>query len=157
MKNYFLSLDYNVWAVDYSKPAFSLNYQNCVFNTRIVGSIIAFFINRLNEKFGLKPEDFLLVGHSLGAHVCGFAGRLFGTDKIGQIFGLDPVGLGFERLKLSLQRQDANLVVIIHTSSGYFKKGIHIFYYNSNFFDGQITRAQGVGRLCTIELFLVNF
>ena len=123
MKNYFVSIDYNVVSVDWSTPAFDVNYFNSAFNTQIVGPMVALFIRRLIDVFGVDSQSFQLVGHSLGAHVCGFAGKRFNSsEKIGHITGLDPAGPGFSRNRLS--PTDANLVVVIHTSAGILKDGI---------------------------------
>ena len=133
MKNYLVSNDYNVLAIDWSTPANDINYFNSAFNTQIVGSIVAFFIKRLVQVFGVRPETFQLVGHSLGAHVSGFAGKRFDTSaQIGHISGLDPAGPGFSRNRLS--PNDANLVVVIHTSAGVLKDGmdrLNYYYYKN--------------------------
>lgn len=63
------------------------------------------------------------LGHSLGAHICGYAGRHFYnlTDQfIPRITGLDPARPCFnegERLN-GLQRGDAAFVDIIHSNAG---------------------------------------
>lgn len=62
-------------------------------------------------------------GHSLGAHICGYAGRQYThlTDKLlPRITGLDPARPCFnegERLS-GLQRGDAQFVDIIHSNAG---------------------------------------
>lgn len=62
-------------------------------------------------------------GHSLGAHICGYAGRHFHslTEKlVPRITGLDPARPCFnegERLN-GLQRGDARFVDIIHSNAG---------------------------------------
>ncbi len=39
---------------------------------------------------GAKASDFHCIGHSLGSHICGYAGsRILG---LGKITGLDPAG-----------------------------------------------------------------
>ncbi|XP_054167103.1 lipase member H-A-like [Oppia nitens] len=119
IKNYFLDYDYNVIAVDWREPANSLNYFNSAFNTQIVGAMVAEFIKKLIDIFGAKPQDFHLIGHSLGAQVCGFAGKRFNDTKIGQITGLDPAGPGFSSYRLS--PDDATLVKVLHTSAGLTK------------------------------------
>ena len=62
----------------------------------------------------------ILIGHSLGAHVCGFFGKnIKGLDCI---IGLDPAGPIFGQNSNSnrLSRNDAKIVHVIHTNIGYF-------------------------------------
>jgi hypothetical protein len=64
-----------------------------------------------------------VIGHSLGAHISGYAGRTFHeiTNKtLPRITGLDPARPCFnegERLS-GLQRGDATFVDIIHSNAG---------------------------------------
>ena len=47
---------------------------------------------------GLPGAQFHLVGHSLGAHLVGKAGRIFRTfrsEPVGRVSGLDPAGPRF--------------------------------------------------------------
>jgi len=53
--------------IDWSSGADLLNYFQSAANTRIVGALTAYFINRLLNVTNASPEDFQLVGHSLGA------------------------------------------------------------------------------------------
>ncbi|XP_054167116.1 pancreatic triacylglycerol lipase-like [Oppia nitens] len=119
MKDYFLNYNYNVIIVDWREAAKSKLYFNSAFNTQIVGALVAEFIRTLIGYFDVSPEDFHLIGHSLGAHVCGFAGKRFNETKIGQITALDPAGPGF--YTYSLNKNDATLVKVIHTSAGVLK------------------------------------
>lgn len=67
-----------------------------------------------------------MVGHSLGAHVAGFAGRavqdLTGGLQIARITGLDPAGPLYSEFWVGednrLNNDDAELVVAIHTDGG---------------------------------------
>lgn len=65
----------------------------------------------------------MILGHSLGAHICGFAGRTFTnlTDQyIPRITGLDPARPCFNQGHNldGLIRGDAAFVDIIHTNPG---------------------------------------
>lgn len=65
------------------------------------------------------------MGHSLGAHVSGFAAKRVYEKvnrKVAKIFGLDPAGPLFTKRedKDRLSRDDARVVVILHTDGGKF-------------------------------------
>ena len=152
------SCNKNVIAVDWRAGSQISIYFQAVANTQIVGAIIARFINQLIRIFSnyskninlknnqLSPNNFSLVGHSLGAHVAGFAGAYFDSgnvdvgvyednlqkhgkktkydnknqNKIRNIIGLDPAGPGFIDIPTThrLDPSDAQLVLTIHTNGG---------------------------------------
>ena len=64
------------------------NYLTAAENTRPTGEHIAELIDFLVAQTGAKLEDFHLIGHSLGAHVAGFAGKSIRSGKVGRITGL---------------------------------------------------------------------
>lgn len=96
------------------------NYLIAVANTRVVGAMTAFFINRLMNVTEAKAQDFHLIGHSLGSHVAGYAGARIQNPKIGRITALDPAGPAFQSNDPDsrLDQTDATLVTAIHTDSG---------------------------------------
>ncbi|GFR59884.1 pancreatic lipase-related protein 2, partial [Elysia marginata] len=112
--------DLNVIIVDWEYAASGANYYQPVANTRAVGAMLARLILDLQKFKDAQLKDFHLVGHSLGAHVCGIAGkeieRLTG-NKIGRITGLDPAGPSFEDTAptVRLDKSDADFVSVIHT------------------------------------------
>ena len=61
-------------------------YRQSVQNTRITGREVAYFIQFLHNKTGIPFERFHLMGSSLGAHVCGFAGE--NQPGLGRISGM---------------------------------------------------------------------
>ena len=65
-------------------------------NVAVVGRRVSEFLVYLKEQNALKgTDDIHLVGHSLGAHVSGKAGRYFTQSTgvlLGRITGLDPAG-----------------------------------------------------------------
>ncbi|KAJ8026247.1 Pancreatic triacylglycerol lipase [Holothuria leucospilota] len=87
-------------------------------NTRLVGRQIALLSQKLQQLTGASFTSMHLIGHSLGAHVAGFAGEHV-SGQYGRITGLDPAGPGFETYTDSpgclLDRSDAIFVDIIHT------------------------------------------
>lgn len=79
------------------------------------------FIPKFSE--GQDANKIILIGHSLGAHVAGVAGKriqqLTGT-AIGRIIALDPAGPCFINVSRDnrLDRNDAVHVDVIHTNGG---------------------------------------
>ncbi|KAK3612361.1 hypothetical protein CHS0354_011082, partial [Potamilus streckersoni] len=116
MKNELLKAgDFNVLVVDWGKGS-RVGYDQAVANTRVVGAEIARLIKRLEETFGANPEDFHVIGHSLGAHISGYAGERL--PNLGRITGLDPAGPQFENKDkiVRLDPTDAKFVDVIHTA-----------------------------------------
>ncbi|GAB0095684.1 Lipase domain-containing protein [Sergentomyia squamirostris] len=111
--------DFNVFIVDWSNGA-SLTYGISAILTGSVGNIIANFIRFLCKETGMKTSDVTLIGHSLGAHVAGYAGkRMAENEKIGVIVGLDPAGPIFTTAlpSMRLHYTDADYVETIHTNA----------------------------------------
>lgn len=114
--------DYNVIQVDWSGPAKSL-YPLAARYTRSVGYYVSLLVVDLNERLGIPYNHIHIVGHSLGAHISGFAGRyvqeITGT-KIGRISGLDPAGPLFllASAQNRLDESDAVFVDVIHVDGG---------------------------------------
>ncbi|XP_067133584.1 pancreatic lipase-related protein 2-like [Centruroides vittatus] len=109
--------DYNVIIVDWFIGSTFASYGKAVANARVVGAEIAFLMERLQLVKGAKLKDFHLICHSLGAHVCGYAGKRL--SNLGRITGLDPAGPYFRNVssKVRLDASDATFVDIIHTNA----------------------------------------
>ena len=109
--------DVNVIAVNWEKGADSVNYQQSVANTRVVGALIGEFMKELHSATGASYSSMHLIGHSLGAHVAGYAGEW--VPGTGRITGLDPAGPSFEDedIRVRLDPSDANFVDVIHTDA----------------------------------------
>lgn len=133
MKNTLLEAErVNVIVVDWeigSRPP----YAQASTNTQVVGREVAKLINSLCEKSSAVAEDFHLIGHSLGAHACGYAGerlKSFYSKELGRITGLDCAGPYFEGTpsEVRLDPSDAMFVDAIHTDGEpSFKLGLGIF------------------------------
>ncbi|XP_046641958.1 pancreatic lipase-related protein 2-like [Daphnia pulicaria] len=88
-------------------------------NTRLVGLEIAFLVNTMIDKLGVKASDVHLIGHSLGAHTGGYAGeKIF---QLGRITGLDPAAPYFRGMSpfACLDPSDALFVDAVHTDGGF--------------------------------------
>lgn len=136
--------DANIFIMDWSAISGNPFYPISMMATPKVGKYYGTYLNYLIEKTGINPKDIHLVGHSLGAHVSGFAGREIKQGKIGRIsgmlyyignfldnlvfvqqlflLGLDPALPGFDVGLVSagtLSNSDADFVDVIHTCAGY--------------------------------------
>ncbi len=110
--------DANIVLVDWEDGASSLWYNTSAGRTPEVGRQIATFLQTNN----LTPAFTTIIGHSLGAHIAGFAGSTFRQltgQSLGQIVGLDPAGPSFEGKGPGdrLDPTDAARVTAIHTSA----------------------------------------
>lgn len=134
--------DLNVFVVDWS-PIAGQTYKIAHEAVVKVGVYVAGFVSELKSQYGLNIRKVKFVGHSLGAHVAGCAGRelylcnnlilgkimFLGAALDGQverILGLDPAGPGFtaENLTTRLDKGDARMVSVIHTNGDLLGLGI---------------------------------
>ncbi|XP_065364516.1 vitellogenin-1-like [Calliphora vicina] len=116
--------DYNFLALNSSDSIDTL-YTWSAFNTEEVGRQLAIALAKLAEQ--VPAENIHLIGHSLGSHIVGYAGRYFTSYtglKVSRITGLDPANPCFnEGESLSgLQRGDAAFIDVIHTNPGVLGK-----------------------------------
>jgi pancreatic triacylglycerol lipase len=84
----------NVITVNWSQGA-SGSYDQSIANSQIVGIDLARLINTYVLNGILTYDGIHIIGHSLGAHVAGFAGQLT-VLKVPRITGLDPAGPYFD-------------------------------------------------------------
>ncbi|XP_063819416.1 pancreatic lipase-related protein 2-like [Pseudophryne corroboree] len=108
--------DVNCLCVDWGGGSLAL-YGQAANNIRVVGAEVAYFISTLEHKFGYSPSNVHIIGHSLGGHAAGEAGRRH--PGIGRITGLDPAQPYFQGTpaEVRLDPSDALLVDVIHTDS----------------------------------------
>ncbi|XP_072095925.1 pancreatic triacylglycerol lipase-like [Mobula birostris] len=134
------------WVVDLCKTILQVDGVNCISvdwnggsqcvfsqaaqNVRVVGAEIAFFLDALESNYNYTLPDVYLVGHGLGAHAAGEAGRR--KPGISRITGLDPVAPYFQNTppEVRLDPTDALFVDVIHTDGSlkYPSKGFGIIY-----------------------------
>lgn len=96
-------------------------YTWSAFNTELIGRIIGKSLVGLTKYIAL--DRIHLIGHSLGAHICGEAGRTYTSltgESLQRITGLDPARPCFnEGEQLSgLERGDAEFIDVIHSNPG---------------------------------------
>lgn len=119
----------NVILLDWEQEAdpgllgISLGYAlSAVPNAKKVGKELGHALMDLT-KAGVRMEDIHLVGHSLGAHLLGYAGKRARERGyvVARITGLDPARALFDgafALQSGLDRTCAKFVDIIHTDPG---------------------------------------
>ncbi|XP_053673994.1 lipase member H-A-like [Anopheles nili] len=126
--------DKNVIAVDWEQGASTLLYPVARYRVPKVASLVATLIDNLVTGLGQDIDRVGIIGHSLGAHIAGIAGKKVHSGKIGYIVGLDPASPLF-RLKKPAERlsaDDAQYVEIIHTNGkalGFFRNIGQADYY----------------------------
>ncbi|XP_063384734.1 lipase member H-A-like [Cydia fagiglandana] len=128
-KTYFLDgADLNVIVVDWYELARNPNYVWAALSTRYVGKRLAKLLDSLVDNFNTTGEQMHLIGHSLGAHVMGYAGMFF-SKNVFRITGLDPARPLFELPPMPdeyrLDGTDGTFVDIIHTDGGFYGYNEH--------------------------------
>lgn len=120
MNAYLNFQDANICAMDWSYLANQGYLDVILHNLQPAKNAVVEFTQFLNE-IGFKNGDITFVGHSLGAHISGYAGAALG-GSIGNIYGLDPAGPGFCQLSSDspenrLNPSNAQYVQVIITTS----------------------------------------
>ncbi|PIO32634.1 hypothetical protein AB205_0163660, partial [Aquarana catesbeiana] len=77
--------DVNCICVDWVGGSRTL-YSIAANNIRVVGAEVAYFVDILQKNFGYSPANVHVIGHSLGSHAAGEAGKR--KRGIGRITGL---------------------------------------------------------------------
>ncbi|XP_017890648.2 exosome component 10 [Ceratina calcarata] len=121
--------DVNVVVVDWSAGGNTWNYYKAAVNTKVVGYQISRFLEHIeNATYAGNNSDKIvwgsiyLVGHSLGAHICGFTAKELKKRhspwKVERITGLDPAQPCFKNADpaVKLAKSDAPFVDVIHTN-----------------------------------------
>jgi len=107
------------------------HYTTVLGNVGPAGQRLADFINFLRLNRGIQFSNVHIIGHSLGAHIAGYAGVCIKRDYnglLGRITGLDPAGPMFStQLDPSkrLYKSDAAFVDIYHTNRGTLGDSAH--------------------------------
>lgn len=91
LKSIYLSNhDVNVIVASWGRGSKTPCYNWAVKRTKQVGNLIGEFLDFLLKDDELAWNNLTVVGHSLGAHIAGFAGKAVTNGIIGTIVGLDP-------------------------------------------------------------------
>jgi len=111
--------NYNMITVDWNAGAATPNYvaaRNAVGPTGVfVGRFIEFCVNHGYMQY----ENVHVIGHSLGGHAAGHAGKIFNPPRIHCIMSLDPAGpLFFETSTDRVATTDGIFVETIITNGG---------------------------------------
>lgn len=110
---------FNVIVVDWGLGANTNNYVTARNRVPDVGVRVALLIEFLSTT-GLNRNIITLIGHSLGAHICGMTGKYLIGPPVSTIIGLDPAGPLFTlaRPNERLNTGDALYVETIFTNAG---------------------------------------
>lgn len=110
-----LQEDVNIISIDWA-PGASSNYLKATANSRLAGAQVHRFLRFLVNKGHLNLDELRVVGHSIGAHVAGYAGQLL-DGQIGHITALDAADAYFAGTDpiVRLDPTDARHVHSIHT------------------------------------------
>ncbi|XP_039948848.1 phospholipase A1-like [Bactrocera tryoni] len=110
---------YNVIVVDWER-ARSVDYASSVVAVPKVGEKVASMINYLVDIHDLSLNDTEVIGHSLGAHVAGYAGKSTRNGLLHAIVGLDPALplFSYNKPNKRLNANDAHYVESIQTNGG---------------------------------------
>ncbi|KAH8306409.1 hypothetical protein KR018_010765, partial [Drosophila ironensis] len=110
--------DYNIIVVDWAR-ARSVDYATSVLAVAKTGKKVAAMVNFLKDSHGLSLDSLYLIGHSLGAHVAGYAGKNIDGEPH-TIVGLDPALplFSYNKPNKRLSSTDAYYVESIQTNGG---------------------------------------
>uniref|UniRef100_A0A453YNN9 Lipase domain-containing protein n=1 Tax=Anopheles funestus TaxID=62324 RepID=A0A453YNN9_ANOFN len=117
---YLLLWDYNVIVVDWSACSMYWNYVRSVGCVPAVGQSLGQLLDELHQHTGLVMENVYIIGHSLGAHIAGIAGKMVQNGRLHTIIALDPALplFSIRQQKNRIEHQDAMYVEVIHTNGG---------------------------------------
>lgn len=122
-KAYLEKGDFNVIVVDWSDAAENYDYFAARKAIGKIGRKIAKLIDFLNSHAKTDPRTVYLIGHSLGAHVCGVAAKHIKSGRLGLLIALDAAMPLFSTYHSDrLTNSVADYVLSIHTNGGF--KGI---------------------------------
>lgn len=120
--SFFKTGPHNVIFVDWGLLAFK-PYLEAIACIKPIAEIITDFL----VDFKIKPDKIHIIGHSLGAHIASFVGKIYFDKrgvKLGRITGNDPACPVFEDWwypgEERINKNVAKFVDIIHTNAGIY-------------------------------------
>uniref|UniRef100_A0A182YJC7 Lipase domain-containing protein n=1 Tax=Anopheles stephensi TaxID=30069 RepID=A0A182YJC7_ANOST len=142
-QNYLGVGDFNVIAVDWGAGAQTANYIAARNRVASVGDIISRMVNTLVSATGTSRNNIYLIGHSLGAHAAGNAGKMQ-NGQLNTIIGLDPAGPLFSLSDADVMApRDAQYTESIFTNAGLL--GFDLPLSDSNFYPNGGRSQPGCG------------
>ncbi|XP_017006834.2 phospholipase A1 VesT1.02 [Drosophila takahashii] len=111
--------NYNVIVVNWDRSQ-SVDYVSSVRAVPGAGTKVGEMIEYLHDHHGMSLESLEVIGHSLGSHVAGYAGKQVGNQRIHTIVGLDPAMplFSYDKPDKRLSTEDAFYVESIQTNGG---------------------------------------
>lgn len=112
--------DVNFIAVNWQAGSSTINYIAARRRVNLVGPVVARFVDFLVRYGRMDPENLIVIGHSLGAHIAGLTGKHVTCGLLPKIVCLDPANPLFsmnspdERAAVG----DARLVEVMVTAGG---------------------------------------
>ncbi|XP_055694320.1 phospholipase A1 VesT1.02-like [Lutzomyia longipalpis] len=113
--------NFNVFVVDWGAGAQTINYITARNRVGPTGTIVGNFIHFLVNSGGANRAHISVIGHSLGAHVAGFAGKNHPPpNQLASVVGLDPAWPLFDANDptVRMASTDAAFVESSHTNAG---------------------------------------
>ncbi|KAM8704983.1 hypothetical protein ACLKA7_009443 [Drosophila subpalustris] len=113
--------DFNIIVVDWEASR-TENYVSAAKAVGRAGSKVGEMIENLHRDFDVRLDSLEIIGHSLGAHVAGFAGKRVAQnlEQLHAIVGLDPAMplFSWDKPEKRLASTDAFYVESIQTNGG---------------------------------------
>ncbi|XP_044155226.1 pancreatic lipase-related protein 2-like [Bufo gargarizans] len=134
--------DVHCFCVDWSGGSSAIYFQ-AINNVQIVGGEMTYFIRTIMNICNSSLSMIRLIGHSLGAHAVGEAGKRL--QGIPLIIVLDAARPGFEdeSAEVSIDRTDADTVIAIHTDAAPLGLGMKKLIGHRDFFPNGGERQTG--------------
>jgi len=114
-------IDVQVVQIEWGYGASGIWYPQCASNAQVAGACAGHVATLFHERFGAPWESMSCVGHSLGAHTCGYMGKAT-QGQLGRVSGIDPAGPWFtdEDPRVRIDATDSQFTDVMHTNGDTF-------------------------------------